>query len=106
LTLQLIAGADQVQRFAGFAGEALSLVQQALADAARTGDLTHAQVRQAPAVVALFQQCGAEQAVVEALGDQAFAAAAGLEQWRCSCIGREPPVRGVGAVNGSGLLPR
>jgi len=86
----------EVQRQAGCAGQALAFIQQAAADAALAGDLAHAQMRQAPAICALFEQCGAQQAVVEAPGDQPAVGDTGGNQCLGIGVRSQQPGRCVG----------
>ena len=103
----------EVQRQAGCAGQALAFIQQAAADAALAGDLAHAQMRQAPAICALFEQRGAQQAVVEAAGDQPAAGDAGGNQGVGIGVRGQQPGRRIGvdlgqitAVLGAGLADK
>jgi len=78
--LQVAGGRRQVQWLAGLRCQALGFFQQPAADAALAGELAHAQVRQAPDAVATLQHGGAEQAIVEAPGDQAAVGQRRLDQ--------------------------
>ena len=96
LGFQMVLGALQAQFAAGLAGQAGGLVQQAAGHAPAAGDTAHAQVGEPPGVTFAAQQGGAQQAVVEAAGQQPALRQALRHQVPGVGIGRQQPGRGVG----------